>query len=66
MQMFIEGKNGDVAGRFAIVVSRYNEHITGKLLTGAVETLRAAELTRRPLMWPGFREPGKFRSWRSG
>jgi 6,7-dimethyl-8-ribityllumazine synthase len=26
-------------GRFAIVVSRYNETITGKLLRGAVETL---------------------------
>jgi 6,7-dimethyl-8-ribityllumazine synthase len=30
------------AGRFAIVVSRYNESITGKLLSGAVETLLAA------------------------
>ncbi len=28
--------------RFAIVVSRYNESITGKLLSGAVETLVAA------------------------
>jgi 6,7-dimethyl-8-ribityllumazine synthase len=28
-------------GRFAIVVSRYNESITGKLLRGAVETLLA-------------------------
>ena len=26
-------------GRFAIVVARYNESITGKLLSGAVETL---------------------------
>ncbi len=33
---------GDLKGRhrrFAIVVSRYNESITGKLLTGAVDTL---------------------------
>jgi 6,7-dimethyl-8-ribityllumazine synthase len=30
------------AGQYAIVVSRYNEHITGKLLTGAVETLQRA------------------------
>jgi 6,7-dimethyl-8-ribityllumazine synthase len=30
------------SGRFAIVVSRYNESITSKLLSGAVETLRAA------------------------
>jgi 6,7-dimethyl-8-ribityllumazine synthase len=29
-------------GRFAIVVSRYNESITGKLRQGAVETLAAA------------------------
>ena len=29
-------------GRFAIVVSRYNENITGKLLEGAIETLTAA------------------------
>ena len=28
--------------KFAIVVSRYNESITGKLLAGAVETLSAA------------------------
>ena len=29
-----------VPGRYAIVVSRYNEHITGKLLEGAKQTLR--------------------------
>jgi 6,7-dimethyl-8-ribityllumazine synthase len=40
-----DGKTGPVSGKFAIVVSRYNEHITGKLLTGAVETLRAAGVT---------------------
>jgi len=38
----LDGKSGPVLGRFAIVVARYNEHITGKLLAGAVETLRAA------------------------
>jgi 6,7-dimethyl-8-ribityllumazine synthase len=38
----LDGKSGPVSGRFAIVVSRYNEHITGKLLAGTVETLRAA------------------------
>ena len=42
MPRTFDGKSGSVAGRFAIVVSRYNEHITGKLLAGAVETLRAA------------------------
>ncbi len=42
MPNVLDGKNGPVSGRFGIVVSRYNEHITGKLLTGAVETLKAA------------------------
>jgi 6,7-dimethyl-8-ribityllumazine synthase len=37
-----DGQSGPVSGKFAIVVSRYNEHITGKLLTGAVDTLKAA------------------------
>jgi 6,7-dimethyl-8-ribityllumazine synthase len=41
MPDIIDGKSGHVGGRFAIVVSRYNEHITGKLLAGAVETLQA-------------------------
>jgi 6,7-dimethyl-8-ribityllumazine synthase len=35
-----EGQLAAVAGRFAIVVSRYNESITGKLLDGALKTLR--------------------------
>ena len=42
MPTILDGKSGPVSGRFAIVISRYNEHITGKLLAGAVETLRAA------------------------
>jgi 6,7-dimethyl-8-ribityllumazine synthase len=41
MAYVVDGTSGQVQGRFAIVVSRYNEHITGKLLAGAVETLRA-------------------------
>jgi 6,7-dimethyl-8-ribityllumazine synthase len=41
MPNVLDGKSGPVSGRFAIVVSRYNEHITAKLLAGAVETLRA-------------------------
>ena len=44
MPKILDGKSGPVSGRFAIVVSRYNEHITGKLLAGAVETLRAASI----------------------
>jgi 6,7-dimethyl-8-ribityllumazine synthase len=42
MANVLDGKSGPVSGRFGIVVSRYNEHITGKLLNGAVETLKAA------------------------
>jgi 6,7-dimethyl-8-ribityllumazine synthase len=42
MPKVLDGKGGPMTGRFAIVVSRYNEHITSKLLNGAVETLRAA------------------------
>jgi 6,7-dimethyl-8-ribityllumazine synthase len=41
MPNIFQGGQGPVSGRFAIAVSRYNEHITSKLLTGAVETLRA-------------------------
>jgi 6,7-dimethyl-8-ribityllumazine synthase len=37
----LDGKTGPASGRFAIVVARYNEHITAKLLAGALETLRA-------------------------
>jgi len=36
------GSPADARGRFAIVVSRYNESITGKLLSGALTTLAAA------------------------
>lgn len=42
MPHVMDGKAGPVTGRFAIVISRYNEHITAKLLAGAIETLRAA------------------------
>jgi 6,7-dimethyl-8-ribityllumazine synthase len=35
----MEGSLDDPQGRFAIVVSRYNESITSKLLAGAVKTL---------------------------
>lgn len=41
MPNVFEGKPGEALGRFAVVVSRYNEAVTGRLLTGAVETLAA-------------------------
>ncbi len=36
-----DGEAADFAGRYAIVVSKYNQSITGNLLRGAVETLTA-------------------------
>ena len=42
MPNILSGEANPVSGRFAVVVSRYNEHITGKLLAGAVQTLQAA------------------------
>lgn len=41
MPNIISGETTAVAGRFAVVVSRYNDNITGKLLSGATETLLA-------------------------
>ena len=35
-----DGRDREAEGRFAIVVSRYNESITGKLLEGAVQSFR--------------------------
>ena len=34
-----EGQTTAVPGKWAIVVSRYNDHLTGRLLDGAVKTL---------------------------
>jgi len=42
MPRTFDGATGPVTGRFAIVVSRYNATITGKLLQGAIETLTQA------------------------
>lgn len=39
MPQIFRGDNGSVDGKYAIVVSKYNDNITGKLLTGATETL---------------------------
>src|SRR4051812_22732088 len=40
MPRVFEGQLGGVDGRYAIVVSRYNENITAKLLDGAIATLK--------------------------
>jgi 6,7-dimethyl-8-ribityllumazine synthase len=42
MPRTFDGAAGPVTGRFAIVVSRYNATITGKLLQGAIDTLTQA------------------------
>lgn len=42
MPQTFSGHDGPVSGRFGIVVSRYNENITAKLLDGAVQTLHKA------------------------
>jgi 6,7-dimethyl-8-ribityllumazine synthase len=36
------GDEGELEGKFAIVVSKYNDSITSKLLDGALETLKKA------------------------
>lgn len=41
MPQTYEGQLTAVPGRYAIVVARYNESITGRLLSGALETLAA-------------------------
>jgi 6,7-dimethyl-8-ribityllumazine synthase len=41
MPQIFEGDLSPPVGRFAVVVSRYNENITGKLLSGAIDTLTA-------------------------
>jgi len=41
MPRIFEGQLGGVDGKYAIVVSRYNDNITAKLLDGAIDTLKA-------------------------
>ena len=41
MPRIFEGQTNGVDGKFAIVVSRYNDNITAKLLEGAVSTLKS-------------------------
>jgi 6,7-dimethyl-8-ribityllumazine synthase len=41
MPRIFEGQLGGVDGKYAIVVSRYNDNITTRLLDGAVETLKS-------------------------
>ncbi|MCH2180701.1 MAG: 6,7-dimethyl-8-ribityllumazine synthase [Mariniblastus sp.] len=54
-----EGRTGSLEGmRFAVVVSRYNETITEKLLNGAIEKLRAHGVQDQQV--EVFRVPGAW------
>lgn len=53
-----EGKAGATKGRFAIVVSRFNETITSRLADGAVETLKKNGIADDAIDL--FRVPGAF------
>ncbi len=45
MPQTFESQSDNVHGKFAIVVSRYNENITGRLRDGAVQTLLQAGIS---------------------
>jgi 6,7-dimethyl-8-ribityllumazine synthase len=54
----IEGARGGAGFRFAIVVSTYHEFVTGRLQSGAIETLSAAGVS--PDAMTVIRVPGAF------
>ena len=53
-----EGKLVSKSIKVGIVAARFNEFITSKLLSGALDGLL------RTFMWRGFREPLRSRWWR--
>jgi 6,7-dimethyl-8-ribityllumazine synthase len=55
---FIEGKLIDTAGRYAIVVSRFNDFITSRLVEGALDTLARHGCDTANV--PVVRVPGAF------
>ncbi|MHB8899550.1 MAG: 6,7-dimethyl-8-ribityllumazine synthase [Thermoguttaceae bacterium] len=58
MPNVFEGKAGSTQGRFAIVVSRFNESITSRLADGAIETLKKHGVADEAI--DVFRVPGAF------
>jgi 6,7-dimethyl-8-ribityllumazine synthase len=56
--MFLPALSSRMTARFAIIVSRYNESITSKLLSGAKETLAAAGVAEKDV--DVFWVPGSF------
>jgi hypothetical protein len=53
----IEGKLNAKDLKFGIVVGRFNEFISSKLLGGAIDGLK-----KKPLKWSGHPDHSKFRS----
>lgn len=45
----LEGKSDAKGLKFAVIVSRFNQHITSKLLEGAKETLRKANVADKDI-----------------
>ncbi|NOY26993.1 MAG: 6,7-dimethyl-8-ribityllumazine synthase [Oligoflexia bacterium] len=59
MPQVVEGNLVDAGGRYAVVVSRWNDFITSRLLDGALDTLRRHGVdvdTRVTVVWA----PGSF------
>jgi 6,7-dimethyl-8-ribityllumazine synthase len=54
----LEGEARDVGGRFAVVVSRFNDHITEALLQGAMATLAKGGVPDERITV--YRVPGAF------
>lgn len=65
MPRIFQGLLHHVEGRFAIVVSRHNDNITGKLLTGAVETLKKYGVAEEAIDIAWVPGAGKYRSSRN-
>ncbi len=55
-----EGKLDATGLKFGIVISRYNEFITSKLLDGAIDCLRGTAAAKRVSKLPGFRELSRY------
>ena len=58
----LEGKLVPKKIRIGIVASRFNEFITSKLLSGALDCLRRHEVPEDAVTVAGFRAPLRFRS----
>ena len=67
MPQTFQGSLDASPGRWAIVVSRYNESITGRLLDGAIGDARRRTASRPTRStWPGCRARSNCRWWPIG